>query len=48
MFCIQASSPERQIAAIETTTAPRESSGLPEKTGRISEIAPIAGSRKTR
>ena len=48
MFCIQASRPSGMIAAIEAISAPRESSGLPEKTGRISEIAPIAGSRKTR
>ena len=48
MFCIQASSPSGMIAAIETIDRPRESSGLPENTGRISEIAPIEGSRKTR
>jgi hypothetical protein len=48
MFCIQASSPSGMIAAIDASSARRESSGLPEKTGRISEIAPIAGSRKIR
>ena len=48
MFCIQASSPSGMIAASEASSALRESSGLPEKTGRISEIAPNAGSRKTR
>jgi hypothetical protein len=36
------------IAAIDMISALRESSGFPEKTGRISEIAPNAGSRKTR
>ena len=48
MFCIQASRPSGMIAAIEIASARRESSGLPEKTGRISEIAPIGPSRKTR
>ena len=48
MFCIQASRPSGAIAAIDPSTALRESRGLPEKTGRISEIAPKAGSRKTR
>ncbi len=46
MFCIQASSPRTAIATIEAATAPRPNGGLPEKTARISEIAPIAGSSR--
>jgi hypothetical protein len=47
MFCIQASRPRPPTAASEPATALRDSSGLPEKTGRISEIAPAPNSTIT-
>jgi hypothetical protein len=48
MFWIQASIPSAAMATREAATAPREGSGLREKVGRISEIAPAAGMMKSR
>ena len=45
MFCIQARVPITAIAASEPITAPRLNSGLREKVGTISAIAPKAAIR---